>query len=251
MAEATSTTDEVAKSRKGLLVALVGVVLVALAGTGVAYTMGLGPFATDEPELVEQPTAKPTDESAEESAVVPVAAAATVPRPPADAQESMYWEQVASGDTIAELVADKFATLELSQIATAADKADIRVQATYRDGSALNGWLLLRQYEGAWYFASITRDGNSVVTPVSGTADADVVKAIVEQQALNQDIYQALLSGGHQVITITRVTAGSGTAMLDITLSGGSAAEAKGQITCISKNVNGSPQWFITAFSTL
>jgi hypothetical protein len=246
MAEGKVATDEVAKSRRGLFGALAGVVVVALAGTGVAYSMGLGPFASEEPEVVVQPA---VNQPAEETTVTPVATSATVPLPPADAQEAMYWEQVASAEQINNLVTDKFEKFELSQIATSADKADIRVAATYRDGTTMSGWLLLRQYEGAWYFTMITADGNEAITPDLGDPDADVVKAIVEQQAANQDVYTAILDGTYDTMTITRVTQGSGTAMADVMLSKGSGTGSKAQITFIKKEANGTAQWFITAFS--
>jgi len=244
-------TDEVAKSRKGLMGALLAILLVIVAIVGVMYFVGIGPFASLKPEPAAQTPEAPAKEAEKpaETTVTPTATRAAVPLPPADAQEAMYWEQVASAETIGELVEGTIGSYELSQVAKTGDKADVRVKATYRDGTTESGWLLLKQYEGAWYFAMITADGNPTTTPVSGTPDADVIKAIVEQQAANQEVYTAILNGDYRVIAVDKVTTGSGTATIDITLSGGSAAQAKGKITCISKQVSGTTEWFITAFS--
>lgn len=245
MSDGTPAADEVKKSRKGMLGALVALALVA-GGTGAAYVAGIGPFAADEPvPVVEQPV-KPAADNEE---LTPVSSPESTTLPPADAQETMYFEQVASNATITELVEDKFGSFDLSQIATTGDKADIRVKGTYRDGTTISGWMLLRQYDEAWYFAMITRDGNPTTTPVSGTPDAAVMKAIVDQQAVNQDIYKAILDGGYKVLTIDKVTAGSGTATIDITLTGGADGEGKGKITCISKDIAGVTHWFITGFA--
>lgn len=249
MSDGLQATDEVKKSRKGLIGALVALALVA-GGTSAAYLTEIGPFAPKEPEVVETTPAEPEEaEEAEEETVTPVAVPATVPLPPADAQEAMYWEQVASAEHIAELVNNEFSAFKLSQVSTTGDKADIRVAATYRDGSSLSAWLLLRQYEGAWYFVSITGDGGSTEVVDLGEADAAVVKAMVEQQAANQDVYKAILDGTYDTLTITRVTSGSGTAMADIELSKNGAVPTKAQISFINTDNGAGTQWFITAFS--
>ncbi|MDZ4180967.1 MAG: hypothetical protein U1E29_17330 [Coriobacteriia bacterium] len=246
MSDGLQVTDEVKKSRTGLIGALVALALVA-GGTGAMYLNEIGPFAPAETEAVEAAPAEP--EESTEQTLTPVVTAATVPLPPADAQEAMYWEQVASASTIADLVNNKFASFALSQIATNDDKADIRVVGTYREGGTYGGWLLLKQYEGAWYFAMITADPNDLVTPDLGDPDADVMKAIVEQQAANQDVYRDILAGTYDTITITRVTKGSGTAMADIELSKGTGTPVKAQISLISKDGGTGTQWFITAFT--
>ncbi len=249
MGDGLHTTDEVKKSRRGLIGALVALAIVAGA-TSLAYLTEFGPFAPEEPEVAETTPAKSeeAEETTEEEATE-VANPVDVPLPPADAQEGMYWEQVASAERIAEIVNNEVSALKLSQVSTNGDKADIRVQATYRDGSSLGGWLLLRQYEGAWYFASITGDGGSTAVIDLGDADPDIVKAIVEQQAANQDVYAAILDGTYDTIAITRVTSGSGTAMADIELSKNGGVPRKAQISFINTDNGAGTQWFITSFS--
>lgn len=235
---------EVSKRRKGMIAALVAILIVMLAIVGMAYTMELGPFApTVTPADSPQQTAKPSKESSETS--IPV----SVSLPAVEAQEAMFWEQMASAETIQELVDDKFATFELGDVATKDGTVEIRVKATYRDATSISGSMVMREYDKSWFFASITRDGHSAATPVTGEADPAVAKAIAEGNAANQEIPVAVIDGGHKLITIEKVTKGSGTAIIDATFSGGSAATAKGQITCIAKQVGGVTHWFITGFA--
>lgn len=247
MSDDTQAAADVTKSRKGVITALVAIVLVAAAMVAVAYAMGIGPFAESGKAQVTAPEPAPSTDSDEEKEAEPTAPAVALPS--AEAQEVMFWEQVASREQTADLVDDKFASFELSQITENATTGDIRVKGTYREGGELTGWLLLRKYNTEWYFAMITRDGNPATTPVSGEADAAVTKAIAEGNAANQEVPVGLLDGSWKVITVDKVTKGSGTAMIDVTFSGGTAADAKGQITCISKTINGVTHWFITGFS--
>lgn len=253
MSDDLNPADEVAKTRKGLLGILVAILLVVVAIVGALYIVGIGPFAKAEAEPEAQTTTtKPaeTKPAAEEETATPVAATTTtVALPPAAAQEGMYWEQVASAEHITQLVNNEFSAFKLSQVTTTGDKADIRVFATYRDGSSLAGWILLRQYEGAWYFVSLTGDGGSTEVIDLGDADPNIVKAIVEQQAANQDVYKAILDGTYDTIAITRVTAGSGTAMADVELSKNGGTPTKAQISFINEDNGAGTQWFITAFS--
>ncbi|MDO8847887.1 MAG: hypothetical protein Q7W51_05835 [Coriobacteriia bacterium] len=249
MADEYQATDEVKKSRKGLVGALVALALV-VGGTGLMYATGFGPFAPDEAEVVET---KPVEtEEAEEEAddeVTPVASPATVPLPPAEAQEVMYWEQVASATTIDDLVNNQFVTFELTEVVKSTELANIRVKATYHDGDVMNGWLVLKSYEGAWYFQSITADGHTVTTPDLGTPDADVLKAIVEQQAANQDVYTAILDGTYNKFTVDTIVVGSGAKTINITLSGPTKTGDAAKVACISKDGGTGTQWFITGFT--
>lgn len=245
MVDENQAASDVAKSRKGLIAAVLAIVLVLGTIVAVAYFMELGPFAKDEPTVTNPKPEAPSKESTEGV----VATAPAVQLPPTDAQEVMYWEQFASAEQISDLVQNKIAVFELSQIAKSTGTADIRVKATYRDGTVLNGWLLLRQYNGGWYFSMITRDGNATETPVSGAADMAVAKAMAEGNAANQEVPTAILAGEYTKITIEKVTAGSGTAMVDVTFSGGTEPDAKGQITCVGKDVGATKYWFVTGFS--
>lgn len=241
----TQAAAAVAKTRRGVIATVLAILLVTAAMGGTAYLLGLWPFG----KLPGQQQVSPDEGSQDETESVEASSTPRIALPPNEAQEVLYWEQVASGEQITDLVDDRFATFELSQVSTAGDTAQVRVKADYRDGSVLNGSLLLRRYGESWYVAMITRDGNPTTTPVTGATDMAVAKAIAEGNAANQEIPLAILEGGYTTMTVTRVTAGSGTALIDVVFSGGSLPEAKGQVTCISKKVGATPHWFITAFA--
>lgn len=248
MAEENQAAADVAKSRKGVMTALLAILLVIAAIVAVAYAMEIGPFegmGGQQAEETEPPaTTPPADETTDTPEPAP---SATLPS--SAAQEVMYWEQLASYEQIADLVDDKFASFDLGEVATNSEGATVRVSAVYRDGGSLTGTLLMRKFSEAWYFAMITRDGNPTTTPVSGAADMAVAKAIAEGNAANQEIPVAILDGGYTKITVDKVSKGSGTALVDVTFSGGTLPETKGQITCISKEIGGTVKWFVTGFA--
>lgn len=247
MTDENQAAADVSKSRKGVMTALLAILLVIAVIVGGAYALGIGPFAAPKAEPADTTPVEPVEDEteAQESTGTPAPA---VSLPPGEAQEVMYWEQIASAEQLSDLVDGKFASFELGQVATNSATADIKVTGTYSEGGTLSGWLLLREYNDAWFFSMITRDGNPTTTPVSGTADMAVARAIAEGNAANQEIPEAIVDGGYKKIAIDKVTKGSGTALVNVTFSGGSLPEAEGEITCISKDVNGVTKWFVTGF---
>lgn len=246
--QAQTGAAELAKRRRAVTYGLVGVLVVVAALAGTLYVTGIDPLgllagAADSSQTGEGPA------SSAETSTTPVAAEARVPLPPPDARRTMFWEQVASAEQIESLVADEIGAFEFGQVTLEGDVASLPVRAVYRDGSSLSGTLVLRQHGGAWYFARITRDGNPPTTPVRGDGDEDVISSIVEAQAANQEVPRALVSGAYSGMTISRVTRGSGTAMMDVTFIGPAAGSDGGQVTCIRKEIDGTTYWFIASFS--
>lgn len=247
MPDEANAPSEVEKRRKSLIFALFGILLALAAIVGLAYVMGISPFGDTRlwPIVPKSPASEATETAETTRVPVPLA----VPLPSAEDQRLMYWEQVASAQQINDLVADRFAYFELGEILLSDSTADIRVHSAYRDGSELNGWMLLRKFNDAWFFSMITRDGNPKTTPIGEDTDLAVAKAIAQGNAANQEIVKAILDGGYTKITVNKVTEGSRTAMVDVTYSGGKLPDADGQITCIAKEAAGVPQWFITGFA--
>lgn len=239
------TADKsVSKSRKGLILAIVAVLIIGIALVGVLYTMDVWPFAADtaattpgsSAPVASWPTStpEPTPEATE-----------TVSLPSATAQEVMYWEQVASAEQINSLVKNEIASFTFTSVDVAADSATVDVAAVYRDGTKLNGTLILMKVDGAWYLQSITRDGNSALTPNAGVADAAIARTIAEHQAANQEIPEAIVDGTITGMTVNSVKSGSGTATISVTFTG-AGSPVDGEITCIS-DADGT--WFITEFA--
>lgn len=288
MTETTPGADEVAKRRKSLYSALAALVLVAaLAGVfvavgGIDMVADLlagdadsneiiapvppsdpaepGDGSAGEPGASTEPTAS-DEPSSTEAADDGTAAQSTsggtssgtastpVAKPPtADQQQRMYAEQVASQEQIGKLVRGEITSFNLGTVTKSGSTASVRVTVNYTSGAPISGTMVLRDYSGVWYFSSITRDGNAAVTP-NVPGDSSVIAAIVSAQAQNQDIPVAIVSGGYKTVTVEGVSAGSGTATLKISLSGGTSPRAAGTITCISKDIGGVKHWFITSFA--
>lgn len=280
----TPATDEVAKSRKSLFGALAALVLVAaLAGVfvavgGVDMVADLLAGGSDDGEIIapvppetpgapvaEEPagstepteSVEPTDTTAAETPAQGTGATggtttpATTPvaKPPTgDQQARMYAEQYASQEQIGKLVRGEISSFNLGAVTTSGSTASVRVTANYAAGGSISGTMVLRDYNGVWYFSSITRDGSSGGS-VRVTGDSGVIAAIVNAQAANQDIPVGIVNGGYKTLTVNGVSGGSGTASVRITLSGGSAPRTTGTITCVSKDIGGVKYWFITSFA--
>lgn len=214
--------------------------------------------ASEEPtKTADEPASEEPTKTADEPAETPPTPApstgtdtgsAAVP-PPGDAQARMYWEQVASQENIGKLVRGQIASFALGTPSNNGSTASIPVTAFYTDGGSLNGTMVLRNYNGTWYFSSITRAGGSGGAPSGVPADYGVVSTIVSQQATNQDIPKAIVSGGYKTMTVNSASGGSGTATLGITLSGGTAPRTSGSVVCITKTIGGKKYWFITSFA--
>lgn len=283
MTETTPGADEVAKRRKSLYSALAALVLVA-ALAGVFVAVGgidmvadllagdadsneiVAPVPPSEPaEPGDEPAGEPGASTEPTASVEPTsteaAAAATTPgtssgtastpvaKPPTtDQQQRMYAEQAASQEQIGKLVRGEITSFNLGTVTKSGSTASVRVTANYSSGGPMSGTMVLRDYNGVWYFSSITRDGNSGSTP-SVTGDSGVISAIITAQASNQDIPRAIVDGGFKTLTINGVSSGSGTASVRVTLSGGTAPRTAGTITCVSKDIGGVKHWFITSFA--
>ncbi len=172
--------------------------------------------------------------------------------PPA-ASEAMYREQLESQANIARLVNDEVESLTFGDPDQSARSADVPVTVKLRAGSSIAGSMKLKSEDGIWYFFSLTSaEGGGGESPQGGSVDPAVVSAITEQQAsaTNQEmIKNGLLGGGYRTARVTGVTKGSGTATVNLVLSGGSEPEGEGEFLCIQKKDGSTTYWFITRFS--
>ncbi len=169
--------------------------------------------------------------------------------PTSDQAARMYWEQVASQEQIGKLVRGEVSRFSIGTVSVSGDTAVVPLSVSYTDGSSLSGRMVLRKYGTAWYFSSIARSGSPLTVTTGKSADLGVVSTIVNQQATNQDLVAGIVSGAYKSCTINGVSAGSGTATVKITLSGGSGTPVAGRITCVSKVIDGTKMWFITSFA--
>ncbi len=200
----------------------------------------------EEPEESAQTTetesATETDDTASAGSVTPA-----VTSPTGDQLSRMFWEQVGSQEQIGKLVAGEISGFSLGTVTNNGTSASIGVSANYKAGGSLGGTMVLRNYSGVWYFSSISSAGGGT-TVKSIPADTGITSTIVAQTPTNQDIPKAIIGGGYKTVTVNSVSAGSGTATVSITLSGGTSARVSGTILCTSKTIGGTKYWFITSF---
>jgi hypothetical protein len=186
------------------------------------------------------------------AAATPSTTAAT-PRLPAEAQQRMFAEQVASRAALTELVGGQIASFELGQPVVTGDSATVPLTAVMTDGTNVSAALAFKKYQGTWYFFSLTRAGGAANrdTKSPGGFDAAVVAAITEQQAqagTQELLTDGLLKGGYRTIKVDGVTMGPRTATVDVTLSGGTEPDSKGRLVCISKTDGSTTYWFVARF---
>lgn len=274
--------DAVVSSKRGVFVALALVIVVAaLLGVGYFFFGGADLVAdlTGGKTVAETPstpapstTPTPSDPAASEpSATVSAEATEAAPaeeseeapsgftsadsntkpaaKPPTGDQASrMYWEQAASQEQIAKLVAGEITSVSFGAVTKSGNTANVRLTVTGKSGS-VSGTMVLRNYSGVWYFSSIARDGNTLAVSTGKAADTSIVSTLIANQASNQAIVNGIISGGYKTCTVKGVSSGSGTATIKMTVGGGSSPATAGSIVCVSKTIGGTKNWFITSFT--
>lgn len=156
---------------------------------------------------------------------------------------------VASQKTITALVDNQIASMYIGHPRKTRTSATAPVLVRFRDGTRLNGTLLLRKYGSRWYVYSITagavaRNVASVASPPG--VPVSVVGTCVSQQAANQSFALGVLYGRFHQIDITSVSKNWGTASIRMRLSGGSSRKRNATMTCLSRvGTNGKTYWFL------
>lgn len=281
MVEDTTHVEAVTKSKRGVVTALLMLLLV-VGVFGIAYAfLGGDDLVADllggdtaEPVVTVMPP-KPKPNSTETSTgagsetpgtsteTTGTATPGTTPgttgsggtttpatKPPTGDQTArMYWEQVASQEQILKLVKGEVSSVAIGTVTKSGSTATVPLTVSYKAGGSLSGTMVLRDYSGVWYFSSIARSGNSLSVKTSKPGDTGIVSTIVSRQAANQYVPLGIINGGYKTLTIKSASMGSGTATIGITLSGGTSATTAGTITCVSKVINGEKTWFISSFA--
>lgn len=169
---------------------------------------------------------------------------------PTYARLAMYRGQLRSQRPITKLVANQVSSIRLGTPRKSATKATVPLTLSYRDGSTVSGTMTLNKYGSRWYFAGLSTSGDKV-TPNPNNISSAVVATIVRQQstrANQSNITNGILGGGFKTVTVTSVSGGSGTATVNVRLSGGTAAAKNGQFVCISQSDGPTKYWFIARF---
>lgn len=168
-------------------------------------------------------------------------------RVPERALKQMFYEQIASQDTIGDLIENRFSRFDYSDVRVKGDVATMRVVAHLRrGGSSVRGIMKLRRYDGAWFFETIvdtdTHDQELWDEP---RYDPSVIRAVVEAQAQRQDAIREVLQGVHVSFVVDRVVLGSRTARI---IGRQVGDEPVTEFLVISKEIDGEKYWFIARF---
>ncbi len=211
--------------------------------TGLLGTLGLNVDGAPPADSVKVPASVTTTR-------VPAGGAADTAtvRLPEAALRRMFYEQIASQQTISELLDNKWKRFEYRTIEVDGDVARVRVTGEYRQGGSLESVLVLHKYGGKWYFHTITAAIHEQLLPTEPKYDPKVMKAIVAAQYGRQDALEEILDGTHNRFEVLRVTKGAGTKTVVGIQTGTEQDKARTEIVALSKVIDGERYWFLAGF---
>ena len=183
----------------------------------------------------------------------PASKPATTSALPPEALGRMFAAQIASADSLSNLVAGHVVALAIGTPQTRSDSATVPLSVTMDGGLTHSADLTLARYGTTWYvFGLESRPHPQPEHEASSTAlDMGVAAAITQQQAEagTQDmIVNGLLGGGFREVRVDSVQAGPRTATINVALSGGSDATSEGRLVLLSKTDAGTTYWFVASF---
>lgn len=245
------------KRRGGLVIGLL-VVLVAAAALAAAVWYAGGTAALGQlGGLLTSFVATPSSTAPSVKPTAPAAAVVTTASPsalPAEAQQRMFSEQVASHEALAALVGGQIVSLQTGEARVEEASATVPLTATFKDGSTVSGTLSLKRFGDTWYFFNITKgssDAPGATTPPPVGFDEKIVETITQQQAqagTQELLTKGLVDGGYRTVKVEGVTMGPRTATVDVSMSGGTEPPVKGRLVCISKTDGAITYWFVARF---
>lgn len=253
-----------ARVRKGTSVWLLALLLIAAVGALVAAVfwaggpeaagkmLGLNGFKLPGFQLPTSGGPGSQAPLAAAPASAPASSSAQAASLPPEALAKMYSEQVESHDALSALVNGQLKSFSFGTPQAEESSASLPIVVTLADGTSARGSVHFSRFESTWYFVSLKNqaeppDGDEALSSV----DSDVVRTITEQQAekaTQEMLAEGLLGEGYKKARVDGVEHGSGTATIDLTLSGGSKPDTAGRIVCISKTDLNRTYWFVVRF---
>ena len=169
-------------------------------------------------------------------------------------------EQIASQTNISKLAAGRVTTIDIDSFVRSGSRWVAQVGADFKDGTYGPGELVLTNYEGFWYFTSMTGkrtgatggDADSVNdsgvggTPLGLATDNALINIFAQQSRLNQRVYRDMVAGRWDKMDITSVNRGLSTTTLKVSLhrADGSGSDA-GTIGMLRK----AKRWYVVRFT--
>lgn len=169
-------------------------------------------------------------------------------------------EQIASQTNISKLAAGRVTAIDIDSSVRSGSRWVAQVGADFKDGTYGPGELVLTNYEGFWYFTSMTGkrtgttggDADSVNdsgvggTPLELATDKALINIFAQQSRVNQRIYRDMVAGKWDKMDITSVNKGLSTTTLKVSLhrADGSGSDA-GTIGMLRK----AKRWYVVRFT--
>lgn len=169
-------------------------------------------------------------------------------------------EQIASQTNISKLAGGRITVIDIDSSVRSGSRWVAQIGATFKDGTYGAGELVLTNYEGFWYFTSITGkrtgatggDADSVNdsgvggTPLGLATDMGLINIFAQQTRANQSVYRDMVAGKWDRMDVKSVAKGLSTATLKVSLNrtDGSGADA-GTIGMLRKN----KRWYVVRFT--
>jgi hypothetical protein len=187
-----------------------------------------------------------------------------------EAAKRVYVEQIESQVNLERLASGDIASISVKNVSAGDTRTVVNIQAKMADGTNAAGAIVFVKQGSLWYLVSLTglRDtstgglADSVgaakqVEPSATVAaefaaagvkvpDPDVLRAITEQQVLNQPLVSSLLSGEYTQYVFGKPSAGSGTVTIPITIKGTGESDTSATAIMIRKKVEGQDRIFLT-----
>jgi hypothetical protein len=169
-------------------------------------------------------------------------------------------EQIASQTNISKLAAGRVTAIDIDSSARSGSRWVAQVGARFKDGTYGAGELVLTNYEGFWYFTSMTgkrsgttggdadtvNDSGVGGTPLELATDKALIEILAQQGRVNQRAYKDMVAGRWDRLDITSVARGLSTTTLKVSLHrvDGSGSDA-GSIGMLRKN----KRWYVVRFT--
>lgn len=178
-----------------------------------------------------------------------------LPRGMTEAQaKRIYSEQVASADSLEQLVSGEVGTIQVTGRRVGPKDADLNVKITFKDASS-SAWggsstarVKVVKIGGKWYFQSITATGRSGGDgPLVANPDLGVLNTMLKEQSTHATATAGLVNGTFSRVGIGTPVSGYRSVVLPVTFSG--KQTAKGEITCVKRTESGRDQWFLVSFA--
>jgi hypothetical protein len=253
-----SPTPSIAKRRRTRPVVVWLLVLLIAAGAfAVAFWYAGGTGAIEQlGGLVSSFMGSPSGGSGGQKPAVSPTATSTASALPPEAEVRMLAEQAEARVPLTELVDGQITSLTLGNPKREESSATVPLTAVFKDGRSVTGTMMFKKYREAWYFVTLTRNGEThdVDVAAPGGFDSGIVSTITQQQAqpgTQELLTNGLLEGGYKMVTVDAVTQGPRTATVEVTLSGGTESASKGRIVFVSKVDGATTYWFVARFEKL